>query len=351
MVTDSLLSSSEYLCSSALTVLTKTPVPVLGLLGMLFPYWSYRKALPQSAPDRPQLLLDAISNGEPIYYFGVGSNLSRSYLEQRSVSGKKIGIISMEPCFIPGYRLAFNMRGVPPLEPAMGGLEPVSVYVPDEQSPGSTSPSTMAVSKPLKAYEKAECHGSLVKLSPEDYDLMYKSEGGGRGANQGYEEIIVTCIPYNKSHPPVQAVAFRVRNHARLLQDASPSKRYMTIIQSGAKELGLEPGYQKWLDEHPIQRSCSKPLKKLAVYNTFFHFVSVLLFKSRFPTYVQSRMLSIVYMNGSESNWMTEMTREVVACLILIPTASCGFIVKSLMDVTGKGPPGLTKFIAKLEEN
>ena len=199
-------------------------------LTTLLLYRAYIKSYPTTGPDRPQLVLDSIEHKTPIYYFGVGSNLSRQKLENRSWDGgRKIRILSMEPCVIPDHRLAFNMRGFPPLEPAMGGLEPLP------KPSASSSPASRTLkhmpSRPLKSYEREECHGALIKLSAEDYERVYKSEGGGRGAAQGYEEIIVTCVPYDKSHPPVQAVAYRARKHVRLRVDTAPSKRYMSIIR------------------------------------------------------------------------------------------------------------------------
>ena len=77
-------------------------------------YRSYHASLPKSSPVRPALVLDAIERDEPLYYFGVGSNLSRKKLEGRSVCGRKIEVLSMEPCVIPHHRLAFNMAAFPP---------------------------------------------------------------------------------------------------------------------------------------------------------------------------------------------------------------------------------------------
>ena len=51
-------------------------------------YRSYYNALPQVPPTRPPLVLAAKEKNEPVYYFGVGSNLSRKKLENRSICGK-----------------------------------------------------------------------------------------------------------------------------------------------------------------------------------------------------------------------------------------------------------------------
>lgn len=171
-------------------------------------------------------------------------------MEGRSICGKKINPLSFEPCVIPHHRLAFNLRAFPPLEPAMGSLEPLPSFYDNNDTNEvvdgtSQQDKNRQVSLPLKSYEREECHGALIKLSAEDYERVYKSEGGGKGLMQGYEEYIIKCIPYDKSKRPVQAVAFRVRDHKRLSDDSCPSQRYMNIIKEGANELGLRPCYLK----------------------------------------------------------------------------------------------------------
>ncbi len=325
------------------TICIQHPIWTSFLTAGLVSYYSYRKSLPRTGPDRPALVLDAISCGKPLYYFGVGSNLSRTHLENRSISGKKIDIISMEPCYIPGYRLAFNLRGIPPMEPAMGSLEQISI--PSPTSGTVASGEGVVPSKPLKAYERAECHGSLIQLSPEAYETVYRSEGGHKGAVQSYEEIVVTCIPYDKSKPPVQAVAYSARNHTRLVQDVPPSLRYMTIIRNGAKELGLKTCYQEWLEDHPVQKPCSNLLKKVSKHSMVFYFTSIMIFQSRFISFVQCRLLEVLHLIGSK--WMPDMMYEAAACMILFPTAFGGVLILMLMEATGKTPPPLKKFMAK----
>eukprot|EP00553_Chaetoceros_curvisetus_P000058 CAMPEP_0204624364 /NCGR_PEP_ID=MMETSP0717-20131115/10121_1 /ASSEMBLY_ACC=CAM_ASM_000666 /TAXON_ID=230516 /ORGANISM="Chaetoceros curvisetus" /LENGTH=235 /DNA_ID=CAMNT_0051639733 /DNA_START=264 /DNA_END=971 /DNA_ORIENTATION=- len=235
------------------------------------------------------------------------------------------------------------------MEPSMGSLEPISIRSMGQSAEsGAVAAGEGAVpSKPLKAYGRGECHGSLIQLSPEDYESVYKSEGGHQGAAQGYKEIVVKCIPYDKSKPPVKAIAYRARDHSRLVQDAPPSMRYMTIIRNGAKELGLKTCYQEWLEEHPVQKPCSKLLKKVSMYNMIFYFTSIMVFQSRFIPFVQSRLLEMLYSIGS--NWMTEIMCEVVACMILFPPACVGFVIGKMLEATGKFPPPLKKFMEKLD--
>eukprot|EP00966_Prymnesium_polylepis_P107425 2486953-Prymnesium_polylepis.1 len=125
----------------------------------------------------------------------------------------------MRPAVVRAHRLAFNLRGFPPLEPGMGALEPVS---PEED-------------------DSRECHGALCTMTRAQYEKVWLSEGGG-SPNPGYEEIVVDARAYG-SRRTVKAVALRARPHVRLRVDACPSERYMQILISGAQELGLAPGY------------------------------------------------------------------------------------------------------------
>ena len=127
-------------------------------------YQSYRNSLPNNNTSpivRPDLVLDALEHNKQLYYFGVGSNLSRKKLEGRSICGKKIHVLSMEPCIIPNHRLAFNTRGFPPLEPAMGSLEPLPSFYETVRNNGDGDCDKLEqqrrLSRALKSYEREEC--------------------------------------------------------------------------------------------------------------------------------------------------------------------------------------------------
>ena len=74
--------------------------------------------------ERPDRLQKALENNEVIHYFGVGSNMLKSKVINRGVNGTKLSIRSIVPAVAANFRLAFNMRGFPPIEPGMGGIEP-----------------------------------------------------------------------------------------------------------------------------------------------------------------------------------------------------------------------------------
>lgn len=270
---------------------------------------------------RPELVRNALENNEPIYYFGLGSNMSRKKLENRGINGTKIEAISFDPAVVPNYRLAFNMRGFPPLEPGMGSLEPCNSNC-----------------KPLLKYKSNECHGALVKLSAENYEKVMASEGVSNDQpNPGYEEIIVDAYKYG-DNTPVKAIALRARPHVRLSFDPSPSERYMNILKEGAKELNLEQSYQEFLQEHPIQ-VVPRWRKKYVVYNLLFNRLC-----GRRFTFIQSRLLFLFYASPVECS-MKRMFCEFISNMILLPGSLMGFLYCSIAKGFGKEPPLLDRMI------
>jgi hypothetical protein len=122
----------------------------------------------------------------------------RKKLENRGLNGMKIDIQTMEVAFIPRYRLTFNLRGFPPIQPGMGSLEPVD-----------------ANSKALFAYEHEECYGALVKLSqPKIYEKVMRSKGvTGDSNDPAYKEIVVNIYVHNWPGKPVKVVDLMTRSH------------------------------------------------------------------------------------------------------------------------------------------
>lgn len=274
--------------------------------------------------DRPALVQQALANNKPIYYFGLGSNMSRKKLENRGANGTKIEILKMEPAVVPNYRLAFSLRGFPPLEPGMGSLESV----------GDSG------HKPILAYHKAECHGALVKLTPENYEKVMRSEGVDpkkMGQKGGYDEIVVEAFPYGTFRRPVQAVALRAKPQSRLSQDACPSARYMKILREGAEELGLKPCYQQFLADHPVQKL--KPWqKKQAFYNLLVVFSLSFRLKLRFLSRIQSRLLYLLYTRPGDGV-LRQGFSETMTALVLLPGAILGFFIYRCLSFIGKAPP------------
>ena len=341
-----LRDSSSLVSSACITTATAAVVAATYIIRV------YRKTtskIPKEGPTRPQFLLDALAANEDIYYFGVGSNLSRTRLENRSMCGKKIHPISFEPCVIYDFRLAFNLTGIPPMEPAMGSIEPLPSFFENDDGQQKSSPQLRRTeSKAFVAYETNECHGALIKLSAHDYELVYKSEGGDRGATQGYEEIEVICVPYDKSKKPVTAVAYRTTEFGRLDDDMWPSKRYMGILRSGAAELGLEPSCQKWLADHPVQEP-SLFLRNVSINSCLFMGVLHFGLNLHFIPRLQTAMLYQVLVPPTESIWK-QYLGELAAIIILFPSSLLGFTLRTFLEKSGKMPPMVRKFIEHFEE-
>eukprot|EP00980_Cylindrotheca_fusiformis_P007932 scaffold1697_cov120-Cylindrotheca_fusiformis.AAC.14 len=276
-------------------------------------------------PARPEHVLDALEKNEHIYYFGLGSNMSRKKLENRGMNGTKIDLLSFEAAIVPDYRLAFNMRGFPPIEPGMGSLEPVD-----------------SRAKALLTYKEKECHGALVKLTAENYKKVMASEGvSDESLNPGYEEIVVDAYPYRNSRKPVKAVALRARPHVRLSFDPSPSVRYMNILKEGAKELDLKPCYQEFLAQHPVQ-AIPKWQKKYAVYNLVFNRLL-----GRRLVRFQTRLLFFFYASATAPA-PVRLLSAILSNLVLFPGFIFGFIFCMIAALIGKTPPFVTRMMTFL---
>jgi hypothetical protein len=300
---------------------------------------------------RPALVRDSLREKKPIYYFGLGSNMSRSYLESRSFDGKKIEVLSMEPALVRGHRLAFNLPAYLPLEPAMGSLER---YVGDESDGASkneekTDEKDSDFSLPLYPYAKNECHGALIRLSADDYERVMITEGvtGARFPARNYHEVVVTVVPYDASKDPVQAAVLRVRPHVRLPRDVAPSERYMQILRDGARELGLARCYQDFLNSHPVH---VVPGWLVVVSLPNFIWTMQLYFTgtplARKITTLQYRLMYLASVRPTSSapkRWAG------YACqgLILLPGAALGLAVMAYRRVTGTAHPVPAQMLLK----
>jgi hypothetical protein len=306
------------------------------------------------APSRPSLVLQALAENRSLYYFGVGSNMLPSKIRNRSMDGP-IEWISLQPAVVPEHRLALNMRGFPPLEPAMGALEPTSL---EEQQHSS---------KPLHSYERDECHGALLHLDAIQYARLMKSEGVGLSHNEtvmgasrrspdtGYEEIVVTAIPYDASQPPVSAIALRARRKSRVQSgfDPAPSLRYMTILREGAQELGLKPCYQTFLQTHPTQDPPPLLLRKLSIYNMIFTSTLTAWWRGRpWVRQAQSWALWRIYVSPLAPRFLQNLSM-VGTAMIIAPGAIMGYLWTKIRTLCGLSPftsPFMARMLAVLDE-
>ena len=232
-------------------------------------------------------------------------------------AGTTISLLDFRPAVVRSHRLAFNMRGFPPLEPAMGALEP---------SAG------------------AECHGALCTLTAREYEKVWLSEGGAQ-PNPGYEEIVVDAIPYGASEP-VKAVALRAREHVRLPTDAPPSARYMRMLIDGADALGIKRSYVDALRATPTQTN-GPLLRWLAVHQIYLTMLFFRL-KLRWATRGLSAALWRVYVPPTHTSALRRGAGTVATSLLLLPGALIGALIRLGMWATRTPtPPMLAVMTAK----
>ena len=261
-------------------------------------------AVVASVPPRPALLTSAAPS-DTVYYFGVGSNMLRSKLLNRGLNGSAIEVIDMRPGVVVGHRLAFNMRGFPPLEPAAA----------------------------------AACHGALCSMRRDQYEKVWLSEGGG-SPKPGYEEIIVEATAYGAERP-VLAIALRARPHVRLAADACPSERYMGILLEGADELGLAPAYVAELEAVVTQR-VGPLLRCLAVHHFFLASALFRLKQAQLVSWYSKALFAVYVPSSGDSGlgpWLRRMLSAVATAALLAPTALIGAAIRLADAARGKPPP------------
>ena len=265
---------------------------------------------------RPSLIANAAPT-DIVHYFGVGSNMLKSKLINRGLNGTTIDIIDFQPACVKGHRLAFNMRGFPPLEPGMGALEP------DIQG-------------------RQECHGALCTMHASEYEKVWLSEGGG-APKPGYEEIVVQAHAYG-SDRAVPALALRARPHARLHVDACPSQRYMDILISGATELGIEQQYIDELESIQVQQVGSV-LRFLAIHYLYL-ITSLFRLKMQGTVRALSWMLWRAYVPSTCSNVVKRWLGSVFTGVLLLPGASIGALIRLCLLISGTPPSPMLAVLA-----
>lgn len=256
-----------------------------------------------------------VCHAQVVHYFGVGSNMCRSKVEGRGADSQ-IELLRFQPAVVRGHRLAFNLRGFAPLEPGMGSLEP---------------------------HATSEAHGALMSMPAREYQKIWLSEGGGQ-ARPAYEEVVVEARPYGGE--PVKAIALRAREHARLREEACPSERYLSLLLTGAAELGLDPSYVARLKAHPTQ-IVPPTLHSIAVHYLFF---VALLFQLQMRPLIEalSALLWRVHVPSSHPNRMLRGLSNAASTLLLTPGAAIGCIVRLGMWASCTPPPPLLAKYAKM---
>jgi len=147
-------------------------------------------------------------------YFAFGSNLHTSVLEGR----RGIFPLQQSPGYVDDYRLAFNILGVPLIEPSFASVE----YCPGEQ-----------------------VHGMVFTLDWEAWSTLCRTEG----VPFGYVPEPIEVQLYTGE--AVAAWTLRASPMARVprWRETAPSERYRRLICEGAAQRGLCADWRQRLEQ------------------------------------------------------------------------------------------------------
>lgn len=148
---------------------------------------------------------------EPVWMFAYGANMCDGVL----VARRGIMVLESLPAYIDGYRLCFDLPGVPWLEPVFANIAPA---------------------------HGERVHGVLRAMSRQDLRRLDAMEASG----ESYEHIQLDAKAYDGR--TIQALAYRA---LRCRSGERPSQRYLRLLCSGARAHGLDLTY--------VERLCGTP--------------------------------------------------------------------------------------------
>jgi len=156
---------------------------------------------------------------QEIWNFAYGGNMNPRVLRaRRGIEPRE----SVAGC-LPGYRLVFNARGVPWLEPAFANVEPAT---------------------------GEEVHGVLHRLTAGQMARLDLFEGGG----MAYRHLNLEVRAYDG-----RTLQARVYSAIRVTAPKNPSCRYLNILREGARRHRLAPAYLQMLETHPCGSAWNVP--------------------------------------------------------------------------------------------
>lgn len=168
--------------------------------------------------------------GAPVWYFGYGSNLdSSTFLGRRQIKP-----LAQRTLVVPGWRLNFEIPGLPYAEPGFGSIRKLA---PDDDAEVRRQP---------------DLQGVAYLVTPADCRHIIATEGGS-DENRGYAQIQITGQVIGGGAADEKAgekedLSVWTLQARRPRRRCLPSVRYMTLIRNGAREHGLGAGYIAYLD-------------------------------------------------------------------------------------------------------
>jgi gamma-glutamylcyclotransferase len=172
------------------------------------------------------LIIPAPETSLTVRYFAYGSNLATSVREGR----RQLRPLTTEAGLVRDQRLAFNVPGFGPMEPAFASIAP---------SPGD------------------ECHGAVFELGLGDWLRLCLTEG----VPTAYRVRKVDVELYGGGRVSAYTLAGGLPLPARM--DLPPSPRYLTLIREGARELSLTSAWQERLAAVPTAPFGTEPERQV----------------------------------------------------------------------------------------
>jgi hypothetical protein len=166
-----------------------------------------RAARSTTPPSSARASARASSSGADVLYFCYGSNLNPSTFD--GVRGMRP--TSSTPCVLRGFELAFNVPGVPYVEPAFASAV---------------------------AREGAECHGVAHGITRDEWEYLVTTEGS-------YDVVDVDCDAYDGRKLRCKTLTHRTLKN---FGERAPSLRYATLLREGARFHGLDEAWIARLD-------------------------------------------------------------------------------------------------------
>jgi hypothetical protein len=187
------------------------------------------------------------SEQDGIWNFAYGGNMNPRVLSER----RKISPLESLGGRLQDYRLVFNTRGFPWIEPAFANVE----------------------------YAPGACvHGVLHRLTREQFARLDRYEWGG----VAYRHLELDVAAYDG-----RILRAHVYSALYVSREKSPSCRYLSLIREGARLSGLDEDYVSALDRHPcretpaMSNSAIGLLERSAGFRTFFMFLILGSWKAR----------------------------------------------------------------------
>ena len=150
-----------------------------------------------------------MNKAKTLFYFGYGSNMSTQYLIKR----RKITPFSSKVAVLSDYQLIMNMGGPNFLEPSFANI---------------------------RKYKGCSVEGVIHEIDENDLQKIVNTEG------EDYE-LVKLSIHVNQKKKTAYTLIYKTDE----TKDIPPSKRYLKILISAAKENNLSENYVKSLERRP----------------------------------------------------------------------------------------------------